>query len=96
MTSPKYFQINGRRVVTFDTYNTLDKDIEVRETSAKWARLKAKALKYYGGCVICGTNEYPELHHRYYYVDGAIDDYELPDVSILCHRCHGRAHGKTP
>ena len=96
MNEPKYFHVNGRRVVSFDTYNTLPKDAAIRDASARWAALKAQAIKHYEGCVVCGSKEYPELHHRYYYVDSDIDDYQLLDVSILCHRCHSGAHGKEP
>ena len=89
-------------VVRYYRFKYSDTQKLTLKTSEDWKGLKEKALQRDEGCVVCGyldaDKEKMELHHKYYFKDGnedaPIDKYELQDVTILCHRCHGKVHAK--
>lgn len=54
-----------------------------------WEDLRKRALKHFGGCVLCGSIDKPHLHHRHY---NSLGNEQLGDVSILCHTHHLPMH----
>jgi len=53
-----------------------------------WRKLREQARAYYAGCVLCGTDEAPECHHRHYRTLGRE---QITDLSILCSAHHAEA-----
>jgi len=48
-----------------------------------------KLLKIYGGCLICGSKENLEIHHKNY-------TKKFEDCLLLCQPCHKKIHRKKP
>ena len=58
-----------------------------------WLALREEAWRYYGrSCVLCGSTERLEVHHRSYRNRGSET---MADLIVLCHRCHARHHGRA-
>lgn len=62
-----------------------------------WKKLRAEKLAEKSACEDCGTRQYLNLHHRYYYNSGKSVLYherDYPDVlRVLCYPCHMKQHG---
>lgn len=58
-----------------------------------WTKLRDLALQRDGQCVRCGATEALAVHHRVGVAEGGA--MSLDNLSVLCERCHGRAHGRT-
>ena len=71
-----------------------------RELKKKYPRktnpdARAKAIERDSHkCVICGSSERLEVHHKKYRSDGGSDD--MDNLVTLCAQCHIKAHGDEP
>lgn len=59
-----------------------------------WQKKRLEALDYYGfECSDCGANNSQlHIHHVRYKMGAKIWEYEATELSVLCDRCHDRAH----
>jgi hypothetical protein len=54
-----------------------------------WQELRTLAHEYYRGCVLCGTFDGLDVHHRHYQTIGAE---QMTDLSVLCNEHHRHSH----
>jgi hypothetical protein len=59
-----------------------------------WQKKRLEALEYAGfRCESCeSTEDQLHVHHRVYVKGRLIWDYEVTELSVLCHSCHEQAH----
>lgn len=56
---------------------------------------RAKAIMRDGGkCVLCGSTENLQVHHKLHRADGGTDD--LDNLVTLCEECHAKQHEGEP
>jgi hypothetical protein len=62
-----------------------------------WVIRRDQYLKDYGtGCVSCGTNLNPHVHHKCYQNGRAYWDYPDEYLEVLCKECHKGFHATIP
>lgn len=63
--------------------------------SEAWAEKREYALDYFGRfCMVCGTADQLQVHHKCYRNLGRED---VHDLEVLCRGCHGNRHeGQVP
>lgn len=55
-----------------------------------WQHMRGVALEHYGEqCLLCGTTDELDVHHRTYERRGRE---RLADLTVLCRGCHSRYH----
>lgn len=61
--------------------------------SFQWQIVSAK-IKIRDGfkCQVCGSNDKLEVHHKFYFPDRKIWDYDSDTLITLCRNCHDAEH----
>ncbi len=70
------------------SYCSYHKGTGARGSTRAWRTLRQAIIQRDGGCVVCGTNEGLEVHHRVPKRKGGSDD--PSNLVTMCHEHHVR------
>jgi hypothetical protein len=88
-------QHKGQECLTLVTFGSADLaglDYADYLRTPEWQDIRALALRHYGAsCVLCGTTDGLQVHHRRYPERGTET---VDDLIVLCDDCHAHHHGK--
>ncbi len=82
--------LNPELTKGFHINNLPNKEYKDYLDSYKWKKIRKKAIKTYESCVLCGSENDMEVHHRTY--ANFKNESITRDLIVLCSRCHAKYH----
>lgn len=87
--------VRGMRAIHCNHHRHSDQDHHDLAYAPEWKALRAKVVADRGAkCESCGNRGRLAVHHRHYFRDRRVWEYEEADLLVLCKACHSIVHDR--